>query len=74
MDWRLLVEEPNVNIGVPLDMFGFCCYNDSLRFEIFQVLGSLRTSLLCILEELAGGGSVAMAVGITDICQVIGDT
>ena len=37
------------------------------RFEKkFQVFGSLQSSLLCIMGELAGGGSVAKAVGITD--------
>ena len=37
-----------------------------LRFEAFSVIGSLRTSLLCIMGELAGGGSVAVAVGVSD--------
>ena len=32
--------------------------------KLFWVLGSLRTSLLCIMEELAGGGSVAVAVAV----------
>ena len=31
---------------------------------IFGVLGSLQTSLLCILGELSGGGSVAVAVAV----------
>ena len=30
------------------------------------VFGSLQTSLLCRVGELAGGGSVAVAVGVSD--------
>ena len=30
------------------------------------VFGSLRTSLLCIMGELAGGGFVAVAAGVND--------
>ena len=33
---------------------------------LIWVLGSLRTSLLCIMGELAGGEFVALAVGISD--------
>ena len=29
---------------------------------------------LCIVEELAGGGSVAVAVGVSDMRQMTGDT
>ena len=36
--------------------------------------GSLQTILLCIVGKLAGGGSVAVAVGVSDMCQVTGDT
>ena len=35
-------------------------------FYIFCVFGSLQTSLLCIVGELAGGGSVAVADGVSD--------
>ena len=35
-------------------------------FEFFFGSGSLLTRLLCILGELAGGGSVAVAVGFSD--------
>ena len=41
--------------------------------KLFRVLVSLRTSLLCIMGELAGGGSVAVAVGVSDRYQVTGD-
>ena len=34
--------------------------------KIFQVFGSLQTSLEFIMEELSGGGSVAVAVRISD--------
>ena len=37
------------------------------------VLGSLLTSLLCIMGELAWGGSVAVSVGISDRWQVTDD-
>ena len=30
--------------------------------------------LLCIMGELVGGGSVAVAVGVSDMRQVTGDT
>ena len=30
-----------------------------------QVLGSLKTSLLCLMGELAGRGSVIVAVGLS---------
>ena len=39
-------------------------------FCVFQeriVLGSLQTTLLCIVGELAGGGSVSVAVGVSDM-------
>ena len=35
---------------------------------------SRQTSILCIVGELAGGGSVALAVGVGDMLQVIYDT
>ena len=63
VDCRLLAEERIAYIGIPLDVFAFCCFNDVL---CFCVLGSLQTSLLCIMRELAGGGSVAVAVDISD--------
>ena len=34
--------------------------------KFVPVFGSLRTSLLCIIVELAGGASVAVAVGLSD--------
>ena len=63
MDWRPLVEERIANVGVPL-VLG---YNDFWRLEFFHVLGSLQTSLLCIVGELAGEGSAAVAVGVSDV-------
>ena len=44
---------------------GFICFTDSLSFAIC-VFGYLQSSLLCIGGELAGGGSVALAVGVSD--------
>ena len=34
--------------------------------HFFQVLGSWQTSLLCIMGELEGGGTVAVAIGVSD--------
>ena len=56
MNWRLLVKERMANIGITLDVLNF----------FLCVFGCLQTSLLCIMGELAGGGSVAMAVGVSD--------
>ena len=44
----------------------FLKLSDSLIFPDFFVFGSMRTTLLYILGELAGGGSVAVAVGVSD--------
>ena len=38
-----------------------------LPLEYLWVLGFLQTSLLCILGELAGGGSAAVGVGVIEI-------
>ena len=51
------------NIGLPLKNFGFCCFNNFMRFDFFWVFWALQTSLLCIMGELAGRGCVALAVG-----------
>ena len=47
-------------LGFSVLMVFFC-------FENFLFCGSLRTSLLCIVGELLGVGSVAVAVGISDM-------
>ena len=39
-----------------------------------SILGSSRTILLCIVGKLAGGGYVAVAFGVSEMCQVTGDT
>ena len=36
--------------------------------------GSLHTILLCIDGELEGDGSMAVAVGVSDMLQVTGDS
>ena len=51
---------------------GFC--DDFCALTSYWVFGSLLNSLLFILRELAGEGSVAVGVGISDKRQVIGDT
>ena len=40
----------------------------------FWDFGSLQASLLCIVGDLAGRGSVAVAVGVSDRWHSIGDT
>ena len=61
VDWILLVEERIANIGLHLDILAFCCFEDfSCVLNLFWIFVSLRTSLLCIMVELAGGGSVAV--------------
>ena len=65
VDWRLLFEERIANIGIPLDVFGFFCrFDDFCAYKFVWVSGSLQTSP--IVGELAGGGSVAVAVGVSD--------
>ena len=57
----------------------YCLYwHTSRRFQICVILmiffvlkfvrvwRNLQISLLCIMEEFAGGGSVAVAVGVSD--------
>ena len=56
VDWRLLVKKRIAYMGIPLGVPGFCCF-------LFLYL---KTSLLCIMGELAGGGSAAVAVGVSD--------
>ena len=65
MDWRLLVEERIANLGTLLPFF--CRFDDFFWILIYiHFVGSLQTSLLCIMGELAGGGSAAVAVGVSD--------
>ena len=46
---------------------GFCHLNDFLGFEFFfGSFGFFETSQLCIIGELAVGGSVAEAVSVSD--------
>ena len=44
------------------------------RFSLVFFGGSLQAGLLCIVGELAGEGSLAVAVGVSDRCHMIGDT
>ena len=46
----------------------------NFTFEFVWVFWSLQTNLLCIVGELAGGGSVAVAVGVSDRLQLTRDT
>ena len=53
----LRVEECFANIGIPLDFFVFCCFNNVLH-KFCGFFGSSQ------IGELAEGGSVALAVGL----------
>ena len=67
VDWKLLFKECIATIGIPLDIFGFLLFQWLFAFWIFLGgFGSLQTSLLCIMEELAGGGYVAVAVSVSE--------
>ena len=61
-----MVKEHIANIGIPLDGFVVLRMFCNLRFCC--VFGSLQTSLLGKVGELARGGSVAVAValGVSD--------
>ena len=62
----LLVEEHIVNIGIPLYVFGFRCFDDFLHWIFFLVFASLRSSLLCIMGEFTGGRLLAVAFSVSD--------
>ena len=48
VDWRLLFEERIANIGIPLHVLFFVCFDKFLRFFFFFMRsGFLGTSLLC---------------------------
>ena len=63
MDFRFLVKELITNIGISLDRFFVVMTTFVIFFGDFRFL---QTILLCIVGELAGGGSVGMAVGVSD--------
>ena len=68
VDWRPLVEGRIANIGIPPHNFSFSfLFQWLFGFGFFSSLFLLHTSL----GELAGGGSVAVAVGVSDIWQVM---
>ena len=66
LSWRLLVNEYIANIGILLDLFRFSVSRTFWFLKFYEVCGCLQTSLLCLVVELAGGGSVAVAVGVSD--------
>ena len=58
---------PYFDIGIPQGIFANLRFRRFLMFFlIFRVFGSMRTRLLCIVGELAGGGSMAVTVGVSD--------
>ena len=53
------MKECNAYIGIPPQKFSCSdCFNDFKRFDFLKRLLSLQTSLLCMMGELVGGGSV----------------
>ena len=44
-----------------------------MRLCVYVFFVLLQTSVLCIAIELEGGGSLAVAVGISDMWQVTDD-
>ena len=62
VDWRLLVQECITYVGTPVERFRFFLFVSMLCFLLKKTLagGSLQTSLVCIMGELAVGGSVAV--------------
>ena len=74
VDWRFLVEESNAIIGISQSLF--VVLKVLIIFQVwkpFRVVESLKTRLLCLVGELAGGGSVAVDVGVSDKRQASGN-
>ena len=77
VSWRLLVEGYIANIGLQWHNFMFCSVLLIFWvFQLFRVLGAslLWARLLWIMGELAGGGSVAVAVGVSERWHMTRDT
>ena len=68
MDWRLLVPELSLLLAYHFRVFAVSWIFWVLKYSL--VFGSLRTSLLCIMGELAWGGSLAVAERF--FCPMIG--
>ena len=69
--WRFLVKGHIANIGMQWHNLLVLCFDDILSFSNFRVFFEvilLWASLLWIMGELAGGGSVA--VGVSDRCHI----
>ena len=61
MDWRLLVEKLIDNICILLYVFFFIAVSIIVGvLKNFPIFGSLQNSLLLIVGEIAGGGSVSV--------------
>ena len=71
VDWRLLVEEHIAYIGILLHIFCLSLWwFFTLAIFFPWVLGSLQTSLLCIIGQLTWVESVSVADGLSDRWQV----
>ena len=68
MDWTLLVKKCKANIGITLiKKIVFCCFDKFCVLKFFRVFVSLQTSLLFIMVDVAGGGSVPVAFGVSNM-------
>ena len=65
VDWRLRVKEHITHFGKPLYIF-FYFSIIFLRFKFFSRIGVFANKPFVDSGELAGGGSVAVAVGVSD--------
>ena len=66
MSWRLLVEGLIASIGLQWHNFLFLFLFQWFFCCVFQLVLVFWASLLWIMGELAGGGSLAVAVGVSD--------
>ena len=62
----LLVKERKAKTGKTLNMFKILLFPNLFCVQKLLGFGSLRTSLLYIMGELYGGGSVAVAIAVSD--------
>ena len=63
--WETFGRRAIANIGIPIDVF-FAVSMIFLVLTFFLVFGSLQTSLLCLVGDLAGRESVTVANGVSD--------
>ena len=62
LDRKFSLSQRSIRILVQLVWKGWIIFR---VLNLFWIFGSSETRLLCIVGELAGGGTVAVAVGIS---------